>query len=51
MGRIYPRFFVKQGLRAAYEHVAPNWLLNCVVGNPTFSSLASTVFFKKKRLK
>lgn len=51
MGRIYPRFWLKQGLRKVYEHAAPNWLLDFAICNPVFGYAASTVFFKKKRLK
>ena len=49
--RIYPRFYTKQLLRKSYERFAPNWLLDAAVTNPLFRILASTVFFKKKRLK
>jgi digeranylgeranylglycerophospholipid reductase len=49
--RIYPRFYFKQGLRKAYEHLAPNWLLNQIITNPLFSYAASNVFFKVKHLK
>ncbi len=49
--RIYPRFYAKQALRKSYETLAPNWLLDAVVTNPLFTTLASAVFFRKKRLK
>ena len=49
--RIYPRFYLKQGLRKAYEHLAPNWLLDQVITNPLFNYAASNVFFKVKHLK
>ncbi len=49
--RIYPRFYLKQGMRMAYEHLAPNWLLNAIITNPAFNYAASNVFFKTKRLK
>lgn len=51
MARIYPRFHLKQGLRKAYEHLAPNWVLNGILTNPLFKFAASTVFFKKKNLR
>ena len=51
MARIYPRFYLKQGLRKAYEHLAPNFILNAVLTNPLFKIAANTIFFKKKRLK
>lgn len=49
--RIYPRFYLKQGLRKAYETLAPNWLLDVIISNPAFNYLASNVFFKVKHLK
>jgi flavin-dependent dehydrogenase len=51
LSRIYPRFYVKQALRKAYEHLSPNWLLDITLTNPLFKILASEVFFKKKHLK
>lgn len=51
MARIYPRFYIKQALRKSYETLAPNWLLDIILTNPLFTTLASTVFFRKKRLK
>jgi len=51
MARVYPRFYLKQGLRIGFERFAPNWLLNAIIGNPAFGLVSSTVFFKKKRLK
>lgn len=49
--RSYPRFYIKQGLRKSFEYCAPNWLLDAVLTNPLFTTLASTVFFRKKQLK
>ena len=49
--RIYPRFYLKQMLRLSYEHLAPDWLLDTALTNPLFKLAASTVFFKKKKLK
>ncbi|MFW0777182.1 MAG: NAD(P)/FAD-dependent oxidoreductase [Rickettsiales bacterium] len=49
--RIYPRFYLKQGLRKGFEYAAPNWLLDAILTNPIFSKLASTVFFKRKQLR
>lgn len=49
--RSYPRFYIKQGLRKSYEYLAPNWLLDGILTNPLFTTAASTVFFRKKRLK
>lgn len=51
LSRIYPRFHVKQGLRKAYEVLAPNWLLNTIITNPAFGYMAENVFFKVKHLK
>ena len=51
MGRVYPRFYAKLGMRKIYEHCAPNWILNATIGNPLFKYAASTVFFRKKNLK
>jgi flavin-dependent dehydrogenase len=51
MARIYPRFYLKQGLRKAYETLAPNFLLNAILTNPLFKFAANTVFFKKKNLR
>ncbi len=51
MSRIYPRFYLKQGLRKIYEHAAPNWLLDFAITNPVFTYAASNVFFRKKQLK
>ena len=51
LSRIYPRFYIKLGLRKAYEHLAPNWLLSAILTNPVFKKLAGDVFFKKKKLK
>jgi flavin-dependent dehydrogenase len=48
---IYPRFYFKQGLRKAYEYLAPNWLLNTILPSPAFAYAANTVFFKIKNLK
>ncbi len=50
MAKIYPRFYLKQGLRKIYEHLTPNWLLNIALTNPVFKYAASNVFFKRKRL-
>lgn len=49
--KIYPRFYLKQGLRLAYEHLAPDWLLDAALTNPLFKAAANGVFFKKKTLK
>ncbi len=49
--KIYPRFYLKQGLRVVYERCAPDWLLSAALTNPIFKTAASTVFFKKKKLK
>jgi len=51
LARIYPRFYLKQALRKSYETLAPDWLLDAIVTHFLFTTLASTVFFKKKRLK
>ncbi|NBX02670.1 MAG: NAD(P)/FAD-dependent oxidoreductase [Alphaproteobacteria bacterium] len=51
MARCYPRFYIKQGMRMAFERLAPDWLLNLIITNPIFEYAASTVFFKKKSLK
>lgn len=51
MARAYPRFYLKQALRVGFERCAPDWLLDTLIGNPLFSKAASTIFFKKKRLK
>jgi geranylgeranyl reductase family protein len=51
LSRIYPRFFIKQMLRKSYETLAPDWLLDVILTNPFFTSLANIVFFKKKHLK
>ena len=51
MARVYPRFYLKQAMRVAFERCAPDWLLNAILTNPAFTSVASTIFFKKKRLK
>ena len=50
MAKIYPRFYLKQGMRVAYEHLAPNWILNAILTNPLFKVLASDVFFRRKTL-
>lgn len=50
LARIYPRFHAKQMLRKSYEYLAPDWLLDAILTNPLFKTLAGTVFFKKKRL-
>jgi len=51
LAHIYPRFYLKQGLRMAYERLAPNWLLDTILTNPLFTRVANTVFFKRKWLK
>lgn len=51
MARVYPRFRVKLGLRKIFEYGAPNWLLDAGLTNPLFRVMASTVFFRKKKLK
>jgi geranylgeranyl reductase family protein len=51
MAKIYPRFYLKQGLRKVYEHLAPDFMLNLILNNPLFKTAASVVFFKEKRLK
>lgn len=51
MARIYPRFYLKQGLRKIYEHLSPNWLLNFAITNPLFKFSASNVFFRRKTLR
>jgi len=51
LARIYPRFYLKLGLRKGYETLAPNWLLDAILTNPLFTGLAGNVFFKKKNLK
>jgi digeranylgeranylglycerophospholipid reductase len=51
MARIYPRFYLKLGLRKIYEHLVPNWVLNAALTNPLFKFSASTVFFKRKTLR
>jgi len=51
LARAYPRFYLKQGLRKAYETCAPNWMLNAILTNPLFTAAANNVFFKTKRLK
>lgn len=47
--RIYPRFYVKQGLRKIFE-TTPNWLLDFGLTNPLFKFFAEEMFFRKKRL-
>jgi hypothetical protein len=49
--RIYPRFYFKQMLRLSYERLAPDWLLDFALTNPLFTTMANTVFFRKKKLK
>ena len=49
--RIYPRFYLKQAMRVAYERLSPDWLLNIVLTNPLFRYAANDVFFRKKKLK
>lgn len=51
MQRVYPRFYFKLFLRKLFEHTAPDWLLNILVGNVLFSVAARIVFFSKKQLK
>ncbi|MCE2927993.1 MAG: NAD(P)/FAD-dependent oxidoreductase [Rickettsiales bacterium] len=51
LARHYPRFYFKQGLRKAYEHLAPDWLLNGIIGNPIFGAAANHIFFKRKTLR
>jgi geranylgeranyl reductase family protein len=51
LARIYPRFYLKQGMRKAYERLAPDWLLNVILTNPLFKIGASNVFFRKKQLR
>ncbi len=51
MAKIYPRFYLKQGLRKIYENFSPNWLLNAALTNPLFKYSASNVFFKRKQLR
>lgn len=51
MAEIYPKFYLKQGLRKIYEQLSPNWLLNAALTNPLFKIAASTVFFKRKKLR
>ncbi len=49
--RCYPRFHFKQGLRKSFEHLAPDWLLNQLIGNRLFTIAANHIFFKKKKLR
>jgi flavin-dependent dehydrogenase len=49
--RIYPRFYFKQMMRMCYERFAPDWLLDTALTNPLFKCAASSVFFRKKKLK
>ncbi len=51
MAKIYPRFYLKQGLRKIYENFSPDWLLNAALTNPLFKYSASNVFFKRKQLR
>ncbi|MEZ5691051.1 MAG: NAD(P)/FAD-dependent oxidoreductase [Rickettsiales bacterium] len=51
MAKIYPKFYLKQSMRFAYENFAPNFLLNIILTNPVFRKLASDVFFKRKKLR
>lgn len=51
MAKIYPRFYIKQAMRIAYEKFAPNFLLNTILVNTLFKKLASDVFFKRKKLR
>ncbi len=51
LARIYPRFYLKQFMRKSYEYAAPNWLLDAVLTNRLFKSMAETVFFRKKTLR
>lgn len=48
--KIYPRFYLKLGLRKLYEHV-PDALINLGLTNPLFPYFAREVFYRKKRLK
>lgn len=43
----YPSFLHKRAMRAAYEKLAPNWLLNGIIGNPLFKLAAEQVFFRE----
>lgn len=47
----FPRFYMKHALRWGLEKLAPNWLLNFVLGNAVFQRFAEIVFFRKKRLR
>ena len=49
--RCYPRFYAKQLLRKSFEHLAPDGLLNRIIGNPLFGMAANHIFFKKKTLR
>jgi digeranylgeranylglycerophospholipid reductase len=51
LARIYPRFYLKLGLRKTFESLAPNWLLDITLTNPLFKLAAHSVFFKKKKLR
>lgn len=51
MARVYPKFTGKLMLRAGFEKLAPNWLLDVGITNPLFGWMANTVFFKPKVLK
>jgi len=42
---------MKHALRWGLEKLAPNWLLNFVLGNAVFQRFAEIVFFRKKRLR
>ena len=47
--REYPRFHVKQMLRALYERT-PNWAFNAMLAAPGFERFARRVLFLKRRL-
>lgn len=49
--KIYPRFYLKQAMRLAYEKCAPDWLLNVAIDNPLFRKFSEVVFYKKKTLR
>ena len=46
----FPKFYIKHALRWGLETLAPNWLLDFVLGNLVFRKFAEIVFFRKKQL-
>ncbi len=51
LARNYPRFYFKLLLRRYYELFAPNWALDFIITNPLFTTAATQIFFRRKKLK